>query len=93
MGIERSTLCIKPEGKPTATTVPFLLVKSTAVLNALGDVAKQATACDPPLVYFVTYEKNKSRKELETGRDKRKIRKRIAGLSRLWHDEARLQLD
>ena len=33
-----------PEGSPTATTVPFLRQMSTAVLNALDDVAKQATA-------------------------------------------------
>ena len=43
-----------PAGKPTATTVPFLLLTSTAVLKARGEVAKQATAWEPPLVYLTT---------------------------------------
>lgn len=53
---------LSPAGRPTATTVPLRLLMSTAVLKAFGEVAKQATACDPPFVYFVIYVYGKGEK-------------------------------
>ena len=54
MGVIVDLIEVSPAGSPTATTVPLRLLISTAALKALGDVAKQATACEPPLVYLVT---------------------------------------